>query len=265
MDAPIVPPAAVAAPVAGVPTHLRQIEWTPGRGPRRPVVAVLDTGVDAGVPGLADAIDTRGARSFVPGTRDPLSDPSGHGTHVAGIITDVAAGNTGPGVTILPVTIADARGATRTLDLVRGVRYAVARGASVINISFGGEGFSAAEQAARDAAARAGVLVVVSAGNNGLRGGPPVYPGAYRQALAVGAVGDDGRPLLLSAKGPHLAVVAPGDGVVAARAHDRPGATEARTGTSMATAVVSGVAARILALRPRLSAPQVRTLIETTA
>lgn len=265
METPAVPPAALAAPVAGVPSHLRQIGWTPGHGPRRPLVAVLDTGVDVGVPGLGDAVVAGGARSFAPGRPDPLTDPSGHGTHVAGIIADIAAGDRGPGVRILPVAIAGPDGSTRTLDLVRGVRYATARGARVINISFGGEGFSAAEQNAIDAASRAGALVVVSAGNNGTQGGPPVYPGAYRQAMAVGAVGADGRPLLISAKGPHLAVVAPGERVVAARAHGGGLRTEARTGTSMAAAVVSGVAVRILARRPGLTGAQLRSAIENTA
>ena len=191
MDAPPVPVAAIQQQVAGVPAHLQQINWTPSRSPRVPLVAVLDTGVEPTAPGLARVVDTAMARSFVPGA-SPLEDPEGHGTHVAGIVASVAGGAGRPGVRILPVTIAGADGDTSTGALVRGIRYAIARKAQVINISFGGTGFSRAEQNAIDAASRAGALVVVAVGNSGERGGVPEYPGAYRQVLAVGAVGSGG-------------------------------------------------------------------------
>ena len=74
---------------------------------------------------------------------------------------------------ILPVTIADASGRATSSALVRGIRYATARGARVVNISFGGEGFSRIEQDAIDAAVRRGAMVVVPVGNTGGRPGPP--------------------------------------------------------------------------------------------
>jgi subtilisin family serine protease len=253
--------------------HLGQIGWTPPpAGGRRPVVAVLDTGVDPATPDLAGVLLTGAARSFVPG-RPALGDPDGHGTHVAGLIA-AASGNGigGSGVAaarIIPITIADASGRTTTSALVRGLKYASARGARVINVSFGGRGFSRLEQDAVDAAVRRGALVVAAAGNTGARGGPPDYPGAYRQVMAVGALAATGAPLALSARGPQIAVAAPGEGILSTApprlAAGAANGLVARTGTSMAAAIVSGAAARIMAERPRLSAQQVRTLIETTA
>jgi subtilisin family serine protease len=275
------PPSLVAPPASQAPRpdpqlpaqrHLSQIGWTPppARGPR-PLVAVLDTGVDAGAPDLA-AVIAPGGRSFLPGRPDAGVDPDGHGTHVAGIIAALSGnGIGGSGVAaarILPVVIADGTGTTTTTSLVRGVRYAAARGARVINVSFGGRGYSRAEQEAIDSAVRQGALVVAAAGNSGALGGAE-YPGAYRHVLAVGALGRSGRPIAISSRGPQVAIAAPGQDIlstapraVAGRAGD---GLVARTGTSMAAAVVSGAAARLIARRPGLSAQQVWAILVETA
>ncbi|HET6691741.1 MAG TPA: S8 family serine peptidase [Miltoncostaeaceae bacterium] len=261
-------PAASADPLARTQGFLAQIRWTPPKASgRRPIVAVLDTGVDATDPDLRDAVLAGRARSFVPGM-DPLVDPSGHGTHVAGIVA-AATGNRigGAGVArarILPVTIADASGRATTSALVRGIRYATARGARVVNISFGGEGFSQLEQDAIDAAVRRGVLVVVPVGNSGGRPGPPGYPGAYRHVMTVAALGRDGRVLPLSERGDQVSIAAPGERVFSSSV-GRSARLVPRTGTSMAAAVVAGAAARVIAERPGLSAERVRTLLEATA
>ncbi len=214
MAAHIERPAAVRAgsdPLLAGQSHLPQIGWTPPpqTGPR-PLVAVLDTGVDATAPDLAGVVLTGAGRSFVPESPDPGADPSGHGTHVAGIIGAVTGnGVGGAGVAsarILPVTVADAQGDTTASALVRGLAYASSRGARVINISFGGRGFSKAEQDAIDAATRRGALVVAAAGNTGGSAAPD-YPGAYRQVLDVGA----------------LSAARPAAQRVGARAPDRPG------------------------------------------
>ncbi len=255
-------------PLAAGQAHLGQIGWTPPpRGGARPLVAVLDTGVDPSSPDLAGVVLTGAGRSFVAASPDPTSDPEGHGTHVAGII----AASTGNGVggsgvaaaRILPVTVADASGRTTASALVRGLAYASGRGARVINISFGGRGFSKVEQDAIDAAALRGALIVVAAGNTG-GGATPDYPGAYRQVLAVGALGASGRPLNVSARGPQVALAAPGEAILSTAPGGSP-ALVPRTGTSMAAAVVSGAAARIIAARPGLTAQQVREILETSA
>jgi serine protease len=255
-------------PLAPSQVHLSQIGWTPpAAGGFRPLVAVLDTGVDPTSPDLADVVLTGAGRSFVPDSPDPARDPEGHGTHVAGIIA-ASSGNGvgGSGVAsarVLPVTVADASGRTTASALIRGLAYASARGARVINISFGGRGFSRPEQEAIDAAALRGALVVVAAGNTGGRGAPE-YPGAYRQVLSVAALGATGRPLALSARGPQVALAAPGEAVLSTAPGPSP-ALVPRTGTSMAAAAVSGAAARIMAERPGLTAQQVRAILDETA
>jgi subtilisin family serine protease len=244
--------------------HLGQIHWTPQLGARRPLVAVLDTGADGGSPDLRRAISVGLARSFV--DEAPLQDRSGHGTHVAGLIaatTDNGIGGAGvSNARLMIIKIADAQGRATTSTLVRGIKAAVAGGAKVINISFGGAGFSQLEQDAILEARRAGVLVVAAAGNSGRIGSPTEYPGAYRHVLTVGATRGDGQAIAESTRGPQVALAAPGKQVLSTA----PGGRFARrTGTSMATAIVSGTAARVLARRPALDVSQVQAMLVSSA
>jgi subtilisin family serine protease len=240
--------------------YLQSINWTPPAPGSRPLVAVLDTGVDGATPDLRGRIVPRLVRSFI--DDKPLLDRAGHGTHVAATIAAVTGNGIGiAGVAnarILVVKIADAHGRATTSSLVRGIAYAVSRKARIINVSFGGSGFSKVEQDAILAARRAGALVVVAAGNSGRAGNRREYPGAYRHVLAVAAVRPDGTVLLDSTRGPQVAIAAPGKNILSAAPGGR---YQRRTGTSMAAAVVSGAAARLLAQRPQLDASQLRTLL----
>jgi len=252
-------------PLVEQQTHLRQIAWTPPIGRRRPLIAVLDTGVDGRVRDLRDQIVSDLARSFIDES-PALTDRSGHGTHVAGIIA--AASGNGIGVAgiaharLLIVKVADEQGRATTSTLVRGIRYAVARGARIINLSFGGAGFSKLEQDTILDARRAGALVVAAAGNSGGAGSPREYPGAYRHVLTVAAVRSDGDAILDSTRGPQVAIAAPGKRVFSTLPNGRYGR---RTGTSMAAAVVSGAAARLLAVRPGLDPSQLRSILLDSA
>ena len=239
--------------------YLRLIRWVGVAAPiNTPVVAVLDTGVQQGAAGLQGRVNGTWAISFVNGG-NPLVDPDGHGTHVAGIIAAVASGTAArPGVSILPVQIADAQGNTSAQSVAAGIRYAASRGAKIINLSVQGAGYSKVEQAAIDDATRAGALVIAASGNTGSNA--KEYPGAYRHVLAVGAVEPSGQPLPDSTRGLHVAVAAPGRDIVSS-SNDLNARFATRSGTSMAAAIVSGVAARILAARPTLSPAQVTDLI----
>jgi subtilisin family serine protease len=220
----------------------------------------LDTGAHADSPDLRDAIRRDLARSFV--DDEPLRDTSGHGTHVAGLITATAGnGIGGAGVSrarLMIVKVADSQGRASTATLVRGIRAAVAARAKIINMSFGGSGFSQLEQSAILEARRKGVLIVAAAGNSGQTGNSQEYPGAYRHVLTVGAVGADGRAIVESTRGPQVALSAPGRKVLSTAP---PGRYARRTGTSMSTAIVTGVAARVLARRPNLDVSQLHAIL----
>jgi serine protease len=199
-------------------------------------VAVLDTGVAYPQPGgigNPGSPDFRASR-FVPGydfvdeDAHPF-DQNGHGTHVASTIaeqTDNGYGLTGLAynVRIMPVRVLDAHGDGHVTAIARGVRYAAAHGAKIINLSLNFNPRVTAGEVpelvnAVDDAYRRGVLVVAGAGNQHQ---PRVsYPARSRHVVAVGATTDDGCLASYSNYGPGLDLVAPGGGRDANVAGDR--------------------------------------------
>lgn len=255
---------------------LRAIRWTPSTRVvgSPPVVAVLDSGVSPQAAGLPGRVDTRRARSFAFGGGDALRDVEGHGTIVAGIIAAVAGGGQAtPAVSILPVQIAGPTGQTSAQAVADGIRYAIRSRARIINLSLQGSARSKVEQDAINEAVRRGILVVAASGNSGkdtcgVAGITQCeYPGAYRHVLAVGATDEAGNALPESTRGMHVAIAAPGRDITAGSARGPEGGArfESRSGTSMAAAVVTGVAARVLAARPSLTAEQVTEILMSTA
>jgi len=215
--------------------------------------------------------------NFVDGNNNPW-DQSGHGTHIAGVIA--ACTHNGLGIAgingearIMALKVADFAGQASSADVAAAIRYAVDNGARLINLSLGGELVTQLEREAAAYARDAGVLIVVSAGNKGLaadRFGYPALPGV----LVVGASGLDDERAGFSNFGAAVDVLAPGVDVLSLRAADtdfigltepldyEPGAAVVgergtyyrASGTSFAAATVSGLASRLLWLRPELGA-----------
>jgi serine protease len=139
-----------------------------------------------------------------------------HGTHVAGIIGAVAdqRGIIGaaPHVTLLPVRVfkwGESGRETATVDaIVRGIYYAMAQGAQVINMSFGMRDYDQTLHEAIKSAYAAGIVLVAASGNNG--NGQVLYPAALPEVIAVGAVGPDGKRASYSQYGPQMELMAPG-------------------------------------------------------
>lgn len=285
-------PLARQAPLGGVFWGLDRVgaptAWAAGVTGAGVTVAVVDTGVDtlhtdldaslwtnpgeiAGN-GIDDDnngfIDDSRGWDFVSNDNDPM-DLNGHGTHVAGTI---AAENNGSGQTgvahgarIMPVRVLDAAGSGTYAAIARGVRYATANGARVINLSLGGgTGSPDLQSAIQDAAAR-GVVVVMAAGNDGAA--TVGYPAAYAASvgMAVGAVDLNGTMASFSNRAgstPLDYVTAPGVNIYSTLLANTFGYL---SGTSMATPHLAGLAALILSYRPTLSAAQVEALITASA
>jgi hypothetical protein len=240
--------------------------WDVTKGSAHVVVAVLDT-VVRNHPDLAGKL-IRG-----PDFSDDV-DPCGdgidvdHGTHVAGIIgarTGNAAGIAGLGwnTEILSVGVLDPRGCGSTISIVRGLRYAVAHHARVINMSLGGHDPSdAVEDAIRDAQ-RAGVVVVAAAGNDGST--TPQYPAAYSGVLSVAATDRNGRIASFSNRGSWVQIAAPGQGILSTGAIEGVGTYSTLDGTSFSAPQVSASAALLMAANPCMSAVDIATRLEATA
>lgn len=214
-----------------------------------------------------------------------MRDGNGHGTHVAGIVG--AVGNNGegvtgvaPGVKLLPVKVMRADGDGDDFTIAKGLKAAADAGAHVINLSVGGPAPSPvlAEALAYDFSK--GATVVIASGNG--YGVPVYYPAAYAGVIAVGATNTERKIASYSNVGPQLALVAPGGNTEAAGNpalgiystlptyanylslnSGKPLNYGVQVGTSMATPMVSGVAALVLAeARTRnvtLTPAQVRT------
>jgi subtilisin family serine protease len=210
-------------------------------------VAVIDTGV------RGDHEDLQGAvlsgRDYVQPGGDGRVDPGGHGTHVAGIVA--ARVNNGRGIAgaapkarILPVRVLDGNGAGHASNVVDGIIWAADQGAKVINLSLGTgspfEPFRTAIQYARSK----GAVVVVAAGNSALTGNQPVYPAAYPEAIAVGAVDRQLRRAPYSNYGSYVDLAAPGDAIVSTYGSGSKAYAWA-SGTSMATPYGRGQAPRL--------------------
>jgi membrane-anchored mycosin MYCP len=228
-------------------------------------VAVVDSGVDFSpqLAGKVTAADLTGTG---------VADCVGHGTDVAGIIAatelpDVPFEGVAPEARILSVKVQNAESSSLgSATLALGIREAASLGAKVINVSIT-TGNTPALAAAVAFALRQGAVIVAAGGNDSEETGvgpfyPASYAASYRGVLSVGAVASDGSRPSYSDLRSHVEVTAPGDNVTS----DCPGGYNTQlSGTSFATAFVSGVAALVRARYPNLSAPAVVSRIEETA
>lgn len=198
--------------------------WGIQRGSSSVVVAVLDTGVAFEDFGPYRKAPDWGSLRFVQGT-DAMNgdgranDDEYHGTHVASTIAE--ATNNGEGVTglafgcsLMPVKVLDERGSGDDFTVAEGIDYVTnfreggSNPVKVINLSLGGPGQGETLRRAVDRATQAGILVVASAGNDGV--GEVDFPAAFENVIAVGAVGPGKARAPYSNFGSALDLVAPG-------------------------------------------------------
>jgi hypothetical protein len=132
----------------------------------------------------------------------------GHGTMVAGLVHLVA-----PGAQIMPLKAFAADGSANSSDIVSAIYYAVANGATVINMSFSLQDLSSELLLAVNYATRHGVVCVVSVGNSAQT--TAVYPASLGNVIGVGSVSAAGTFSAFSSYGPDLlTLVAPGEGLI---------------------------------------------------
>jgi serine protease len=194
-------------------------------GGRGITVAVLDSGVAYADRGRFRQSPDLGQTRFVQGQDFVDSDgfpndENGHGTHVASTIaesTNNKVGLTGLayGASIMPVRVLDARGEGDAATIADGIRFAVRRGADIINLSleFGTDVGAKEIPSLLDALAHArrrGVLVVGAAGNEG--DSILAFPARSTNVMAVGATTERGCLSDFSNLGRGLDIVAPGGG-----------------------------------------------------
>jgi thermitase len=256
-------------------------------------IAVIDTGVDVTHPDLKNSIwnnekevngkagvddDKNGYVDDLHGwdfvTRSgKIIDTHGHGTHVSGIaaakgpLKDSYLGIC-PGARIMSLRYYSERssGAENLRNTILAIEYAVNNGARIINYSGGGAQFSQPEFKAFQEAERKGVFVSAAAGNERSNADEKLYfPAAYplTNILSVAAINQSGQVPAFSNWGQSkVHVMAPGASILSTVPG---GGYGYMSGTSQATAFVSGLAAMLLSVNPKLDFLKLKDFIENSA
>jgi hypothetical protein len=233
-----------------------------GRGVK---VAVIDTGVDSGHPALkgkiAEQADMTG-RGFTPDI---------HGTLLAGIIVSEPKNGVGisgiaPQSDLLavkacqPQTPQAIQAQCWSLTLARGLDLALQKKVQVINLSLGGPREKLVTRLIDEGAGR-GIVVVAAAGNNGPQGQPD-FPAALPNVVSVTAVDAKEQLYAYATQGEFIDLAAPGVEIVSTSPG---GKLLVSSGTSLASAFVTGVVSLVLQQDSRLSPQSLQTLLERTA
>ncbi len=250
-------------------------------------VAVLDTGcfphedLDHRIAAFCDIVQKRPA---------PYDD-NGHGTHVCGIIGGTGRSEEGlycgiaPGCHLIPIKVLDRRGNGYSSDVLAGLRWIRENrerfNIRIVNISVGS--FCRRNMSENSALVRGvnaawddGLVVVVAAGNMGPKSGTITTPGISRKVITVGCSDDHkevnvmgSRMIDYSGRGPTNAcickpdIVAPGASIISCA--NQPGKYTGKSGTSMATPLVSGSIALLLEKYPEMSNRDVKLHLRDSA
>ncbi len=222
-------------------------------------IAIIDSGVDLNHPDLKAAAVTN--FDALGGAGKSLNP---HGTSIAGAI--VARGKLlgiAPGAALLAIrAFDDAAGAARgaSFTIYKGLQWAVDHGARVVNMSFAGPADPILQRML--AAASDKGIVLIAAGGNGGSQAQPQYPAAYSNVIAVTAVDSKDQLYKMANRSRYIAVSAPGVDVLALAPDAR---YQLATGTSIAAAHVSAIAALLLERKPSLKPNDVRAILVATA
>ena len=220
----------------------------------RVTVAVVDSGIYPH-PMLAGRI-TESGFDYVDGDADSTDDPFGHGTAVAGIIADCTPGLA---VDFYPIRVLNATGGGSISGAVNGIREAVEKGVTLINLSLSAGSLSPALDDAVLDALHAGITVVAAAGNAS-RDTAALSPAHLTDAgvLVVGAAAEDGSLAHYSNYGSSVDVYAYGSNILCC-ANDG-GYTE-QEGTSIAAPHVTALAALLTLTHGELAPEEIETRI----
>ena len=226
------------------------------------VVAVIDTGVDFNNPKIKNnlvKIKNQYGLDFSK-SQNPM-DFHGHGTHVAGIIKQVF-----PEVKILNLKYYDAMasGAENLDSSIKALKYAIDKNVAIINYSGGGPEASVEELRLLRLAEKKGILIVSAAGNERSNIDNPenhYYPASYKMKNTISVCGHDEEYNLVPSSNygeNSVDICASGLSVISLGLYN---GISRMTGTSQATAFVSGLAAKLLSKNKKLSPNEIKNII----
>ena len=244
--------------------------WAKQKGSKNILVAIVDTGMDCGHPDIAANVDT--SKTFSAYNDNGCTDKQGHGTHVGGTVAAVTDNQIGvagvaPDVTLMSAKVLSDSGSGSYASVAAGIVASADAGAKIISMSLGGPSNSAVITEAIKHAISKGALPVAAMGNDG--NASLSYPAAIPGVFSVGATDITNARARFSQYGPHIDIAAPGVNIMATfprNASGMPGKDYgAISGTSMATPIVSGVAALVMSQNPGISVEQVKSILKASA
>ncbi len=260
--------------------------WSVTQGDSNLIIAILDSGVSFLEPELEGRLwtnaneipddmidnDKNGYVDDVNGydftnNKSSPEDDNGHGTAIAGIIgaatnNEIGIAGINPSSKLMICKVLNNNLTGNYSDWIEGIHYAIANGASIINMSVIGNDNSKLLQEAIIYAHAHGVTIFCSMGNE--NNSENRYPAAYPETVSVGSSNaDDQRSASFSNYGNYIDVLAPGNRILGL--HEVPGETVLWTGTSMSSAVACGVGSLLLSYNPSLTPDELQSiLIETS-
>lgn len=257
-------------------SHISALDAWKIEGDNKVIVAIIDTGIDDQHKDLAPNVwhlpnhkEVFGW-NYVVNKANPIDD-HGHGTHIAGIIGAIVnhkAGVAGVAQNVQLMAIkyySDSNpGSVNLRNTVRAIHYAIDNGAKIINYSGGGPEFSEDEYLAIKRAESKGILFVAAAGNEHQNTDLMenyYYPSAYRLSNIISVAATDIRNNLLPSSNwgkTQVHVAAPGENIYSTLPGGRYGYM---SGTSQATAFVTGTAALLLSKNPNLTPCELKRII----
>ncbi|MFN3454666.1 MAG: S8 family peptidase [Pseudobdellovibrio sp.] len=265
--------------------------WSVSRGDKKVIVAVIDTGLDINHEDLKNnlwknpgetGLDAQGRNKATNGIDDDgnglvddiygwnfvsnnnkLDDNHGHGTHIAGIIGAEAGNKKGisgisPDVSLMILKYYDPKvpNTDNLKNTIKSIDYAVKMGAHIINYSGGGTEYSQEEHDAVERAQEKGVLFVAAAGNERSNSDEHhYYPADYKLSNIISVTAIDPTTTVLSSSNygtETVDIAAPGQGILSCLPNSTYGLM---TGTSQATAFVTGAAVLVTAHKDLYNQP----------
>lgn len=225
-------------------------------------LAVIDSGIRSEHPALTGAVASRFSAFYQSENVQLVPE---HGTAVASIIA-AQSGMRGMAreVSLLSAQVfrANAQGhmVGDSFDIVKGIDWAVQQGADILNLSFAG-GQDDLLQMALIKASEKGLVLVAAAGNEGAEA-PVAFPAAYAPVIAVTATDEADALYVFANQGDDVELAAPGVDILVAAGTD---GFALQSGTSMATAYISGAVALLLQKEPDLSVEEIKQRLSGSA
>lgn len=197
---------------------------------------------------------------------NPPNSSFSHGTHCSG--TAAAATNNGTGVAsigynckLMSAKATRSNSNNQYLDnTYGGTEYAIAAGADVVSMSFGGGGFSNAYQSLFNFGHGQGITFVAAAGNDNTS--QVFYPAGYNYVISVASTTSNDSKSSFSNYGSWIDIAAPGSGIYSTIPNNTYGT---QSGTSMACPLVAGLCGLLKSYNPALTPDEIENCLDQSA